>query len=164
MTQPVILNKDFILREKGYKEEEIAQLEKLDLANQNISSIEPDTFSDFHNLKELHLNNNLLSHLHSDVFKPLNNLETLYLNHNELTEIDPYMFKGLKNLKHIHIFSNKFASETIEFYVDPNVQVFKFENGLTVNRTDDLPNTDVVRKVLRLFSKNLIFQFFTQHV
>jgi Leucine-rich repeat (LRR) protein len=157
MAQPVTLNKEYILREKGYNEDEIAQLEKLDLANHNLTSIEPDTFLDFHSLKQLHLNNNLLRTLHSNVFKPLINLETLYLNHNELTELDPFLFKGLNNLQCVHIFSNKFAGETIDLYLEPNVKVFIFKNSPAENGNDDLPND--LHDVVSTFSYSKSFNF-----
>jgi Leucine-rich repeat (LRR) protein len=153
MAQSAILNKDYILSKTGYTEEEIDQLEKLDLSNLDLTSIEPDAFLHFHSLKELHLNNNLLTELHSDVFKPLINLEKLYLDHNELTELHPFLFKGLTSLKIVHIFSNKFAAETIDLYLEPNVQVFIFKSGPEENENDDLFNniTDVVNQEFRSF-------------
>ncbi|XP_077294796.1 remoulade [Arctopsyche grandis] len=81
-------------------------LQKLDLSRNNISMIEPDTFSELKSLQKLDLSNNLIKHIFKDVFTGLDSLYRLILSHNKISTISNDTFDRLPALTQLDISNN----------------------------------------------------------
>lgn len=76
----------------------LIKIQKLDLSNNQLTEIHPDTFNYLSLLNVLDLSNNKLLGIHPDTFNSLVKLKKLNLSHNELEEILPHTLKSLKQL------------------------------------------------------------------
>lgn len=70
-------------------------LELLDLSNNILTDIQPDTFNSLINLRILDLSSNSLITIDSSLLKPLVNLKLLYLDGNKLLTISPNLLDVL---------------------------------------------------------------------
>ena len=86
--------------------DDLSNLERLFLSNNELSSLPGDTFDGFSNLELLLLGNNDLTELPADLLEDLTNLEELELNGNQLAALPDGLFKGLSNLYHVNLVSN----------------------------------------------------------
>ena len=89
-------------------------LEKLELRVNEVSRIEPDTFSKMNKLKHLDMSFNFIESLHKDVFHSLLNLEYLSLDNNLLRSIDLNVFNGLVKIDELILSSNQIKFINIE--------------------------------------------------
>ena len=71
-------------------------------------------FKNLRILVELDLSNNNLTHLEPETFSGNERLQTLTLSHNKIASIAPYVFPLLKHLKTIDL-SHNFIGEYILF-------------------------------------------------
>lgn len=78
-------------------------LEDLLLASNQISAIINDTFSDLLNLRTLSLINNLLTEIQSDIFISNTNLQYLSLSGNFFPSINMQLFRPLTNLRNLNL-------------------------------------------------------------
>jgi Leucine-rich repeat (LRR) protein len=69
------------------------------LSNQNIKTIDPDTFTGLTFLQRLTLSGNHLSVLNASTFHGLTSLRELYISSNQISSIDPGLFNGLVSLQ-----------------------------------------------------------------
>ena len=67
-------------------------------------------FTDLRILVELDLSHNNLTHLDPETFSGNDRLQTLTLSHNKITSISPYVFPPLKHLKTVDL-SHNFIDE-----------------------------------------------------
>ena len=79
---------------------------KLDLSNNHISKIEYDAFSTMVALVELDLGTNHLEKVKRQMFKGLQSLHILRINKNKLMDIEDGSFYGLNNLQELDISEN----------------------------------------------------------
>ncbi len=79
------------------------QLETLDLSYNKLTIIKSNWFKRLENLKELNLDSNGITNIDDDAFDRLIKLETLYLDSNKLTTIISNWFKCLENLKELDL-------------------------------------------------------------
>ena len=77
------------------------------LSENNIFSIDINTFSDLKYLHELHLDRNKLEELQPGVFNGLLNLKSLLLWTNQLSALDSTVFRGLVKLEKLVLNDNK---------------------------------------------------------
>ncbi|XP_067687310.1 leucine-rich repeat-containing protein 15-like [Haliotis asinina] len=82
----------------------------LNLARNDIETINRDRLSHLTALTELLLGNNNIQTIHPETFAGLSSLETLNLNSNKLRALPPGLFDGLGNLSSILITNNKIVS------------------------------------------------------
>jgi Leucine-rich repeat (LRR) protein/predicted ATPase len=100
------------LLEKKIKEQtnDLDNLRELRLDNNEIASIEANTFSGLNNLKWLYLQNNQIASIDVNTFNGLNNLTRLHLNNNQIASIDANTFNGLNKLSELHLQNNQIVS------------------------------------------------------
>ncbi len=87
-----------------------SNLELLDLSSNELSSLSGDTFGGFSNLELLDLSSNELSSLPEDTFDGFSNLELLLLGHNDLTELSADLLEDLTNLVHLELQNNQLTA------------------------------------------------------
>ncbi|XP_061105051.1 reticulon-4 receptor-like 1 [Conger conger] len=87
------------------------QLEELDLGdNRHLGSLAPDTFHGLSRLHALHLYRCGLSSLPTGIFQGLHNLQYLYLQENQLEFLEDDLFVDLLNLSHLFLHGNRLWS------------------------------------------------------
>jgi len=74
---------------------------KLDLAGNLLKEIHMTDFRGLYELEELHLNDNNINSIEDESFLDLGNLTLLVLNKNSLQEITEQTFRGLKKLRNL---------------------------------------------------------------
>uniref|UniRef100_A0A914CNL9 Protein slit n=1 Tax=Acrobeloides nanus TaxID=290746 RepID=A0A914CNL9_9BILA len=88
----------------------LQNLEKLDLSNNKISSIEDNALANLKALKELHLSSNRLRHFSSaSMGHAAKNLQVLTLSNNQLRCITEQALANLDNLHSLYLSNNQFA-------------------------------------------------------
>ncbi|GAB1860996.1 Protein toll [Camponotus japonicus] len=85
------------------------QLQWLELADNNLQSIELGTFGNLKNLTLLNLWQNHLTELQSGIFDELVALQSLDLNRNDIIDLPKDIFAKLKNLKILNLSLNNFT-------------------------------------------------------
>ena len=81
---------------------------ELDLSNNNISSLEPKTFTGCRRLQTLTLSHNIITELPAFAFPNLQHLKTIDLSHNRLVSIHKQAFGNLGNsVESIYIHDNQ---------------------------------------------------------
>ena len=85
---------------------EFTDLQELDLRSNLLTEICPGTFGGLKNLLELDLSNNLLKQIQRETFSGLANLNSLALWDNSLTEIHQETFEELENLTDLVLSGN----------------------------------------------------------
>ena len=80
---------------------EFTDLQELDLSSNFLTEICPGTFSGLKNLLKLDLNNNLLKQIQQEIFSGLANLNSLNLENNALRKIQPGTFEEFVNLDNL---------------------------------------------------------------
>lgn len=82
-------------------------LTSLDISNNQLTSIDPNTFSNLQHLNILKLNENRLVRLEGNVFKGIGALTSLFLQGNQLEQITTEAMKELTNLELINLSKNR---------------------------------------------------------
>ena len=103
-----------------------AQLEKLDVFDNQINSLNQGVFSQLKRLKSLNLSKNHIPHLQSNVFQDLSNLEYLFLKKingfQKSVRIEKDAFNGLTNLKELDLSYSLLGSIDTELFIHtPNL-------------------------------------------
>jgi len=88
----------------------LGKLIDLDLGDNQLTTLEPDTFNGLSNLEKLNLHNNQLTTLDADIFNGLGNLIDLYLHNSQLTTLDADIFNGLSNLEKLYLGNNQLTT------------------------------------------------------
>ncbi len=123
----------------------ILTVQTLDLENNQLTTIESNTFAGLTNLKYLHLSGNNLTTIESNTFAGLTSLEVLVLKDNQLTMIESNAFAGLTSLEGLYlqnnqlttIESNAFAGLTSLKYLDlENNQLTMIESNAFADLTN----------------------------
>lgn len=96
------LDQKLLFESYGYSKDSTA----IDLTDQNIDSIEPNTFEFLTNLEYLNFKNNKLTRIDSRLFKNLSNLKVLNLESNSIISFEKTSLIGLNNLEQVCIFNN----------------------------------------------------------
>jgi Leucine-rich repeat (LRR) protein len=112
--------------------EEADQVDRLELANNNLKSI-PETISYFVNLRYLDLSNNQLESIRS-VFQCVS-LESLNVSKNRLKSVNESFF-NLKSLKHLDLSYNQISVNT---YL---INSLKYNKNLTSMSLEGNPHYD----------------------
>lgn len=89
-------------------------LSTLDIAHNTINTMEKHAFHGLSNLLQLELSYNNILHLDADIFQPLSRLQTIRLNNNRIQVIDKELFQNNIHLKWAYFASNEII------IVDPN--------------------------------------------
>ncbi|XP_028840404.1 reticulon-4 receptor-like 1 [Denticeps clupeoides] len=88
-----------------------SRLEELDLGdNRHLRSLAADTFQGLNRLHALHLYHCGLTHLPAGIFEGLHNLQYLYLQDNQLEFLEDDLFVDLLNLSHLFLHGNRLWS------------------------------------------------------
>ena len=86
-------------------------LVELDLSHNNLTHLEPETFSGNERLQTLSLSHNKIAQIAPYVFPPLKHLKTIDLSHNFLDEIHRNTFENLGNsVEALHVDNNRLSS------------------------------------------------------
>ena len=83
------------------------QVQRLDLYNNQITTIAEDTFAGLTKLEQLFLSGNQIKEIKANTFAGLEKLEVLDLNGNEIKEIKANTFAGLTKLEGLSLYNNK---------------------------------------------------------
>lgn len=121
----VILNRKFL--EKSYKN--LYSKKEIDLSNEDITSIDKDTFKGLTNLTKINLGNNCISFIHPKILRGLTNLEQIDLSHNLIKELDEKQFYGLTSLTEIFLHDNDeklMHNQKMVLYLEKSVIKFSF--------------------------------------
>ncbi|KAM6948164.1 leucine-rich repeat and immunoglobulin-like domain-containing nogo receptor-interacting protein 3 isoform 1-T2 [Aplochiton taeniatus] len=82
------------------------RLEEVDLSENLIATLEPNTFANLQSLKVLKLRGNHLKLVPMGAFAKLSNLTSLDLSENKMVILLDYTFQDLKSLKHLEVGDN----------------------------------------------------------
>lgn len=116
--------------------EKLPNLESLRLTNNLIEKLEAGTFSNQKKLRRLSVNHNQLSNLEADVFASLEVLEVLDLSNNRLSRLNGNAFAGLSSL--IRLFANTNQIERVEQKVFENMPKLQILELLDNVCTDEI--------------------------
>jgi len=104
--------------------EKMAEINKLSLEYEDISSIGDYAFSGLISLKEINLSSNLLKSISKHTFAGLTSLEKINLSNNDISNIESNVFRDLTSLKEINLFYNLIDSVSIsELGLSENVLI-----------------------------------------
>uniref|UniRef100_A0A131YKV8 Membrane glycoprotein lig 1 n=1 Tax=Rhipicephalus appendiculatus TaxID=34631 RepID=A0A131YKV8_RHIAP len=98
------------LHECHFKElnlEGATSLTSLNLAFNQLQTVDKAWFTPLVNLKQLNLSHNLLTTLPADLTEDLKALDTLDLSHNHFPKLSPSWFSGGSPLQHLNVSDNK---------------------------------------------------------
>ncbi|XP_061092362.1 SLIT and NTRK-like protein 6 [Conger conger] len=121
-------------------------LELLNLANNQIDSIDDNTFLTLGQLKKLYLNGNRLEMISPGMFIGLHSLEYLYLEYNVIKNILSWTFNTMPNLKLLYLNNN--LLQTLPSHVFHNVPLARL--NLRKNLFMHLPVSSVLDQLLSL--------------
>lgn len=102
LIQSFHLNQELLFSRYGYSNESVI----IDLNNQNIDSIDSDTFNDLNQLETLYLHENKLTKLDSDLFSSLLNLKVVWLESNNIVSLNRNIFANLTQLEMVCLHNN----------------------------------------------------------
>jgi len=100
---------------KLYNKYHMSSLQRLDLTECGMHSIQEESFYDMSLLQHLNLSHNLLSRLEGDQLKHLTSLKTLDLSFNRLTWLGAGLLQSSPYLSNLHLQSNKLATLLPDF-------------------------------------------------
>jgi len=123
-------------------------LEKLDLQNNELNSLQLIFLLSLKNLKELNLDFNRLTFLPEKIFQTNFYLNYLSLQGNDLNYLTNYTFFGLENLIHLNLARNR-----LQFY--SNQQPFQYLKSLKILNLDRNLQMNLTKNILKDLSKNL---------
>lgn len=104
----------------------LKKLERLTLANNNISYIQPNVFVD-NKIRELNLASNLIPEVLNQVFEPLTQLTSLNMDNNLVKELNTYSLSNHPNLKLVSL-TNMPSLRIIHQHAFHNLsQIFKVD-------------------------------------
>ena len=107
-----------------------AELEFLNLDNNEISSIPPNTFRGLNKLVWLKLSDNKLTAINENWFEDLTNLEELALSQNQLEDIPDSTFENLYKLKKLSLDRNKIETITRRcFQYNQQLEEIRLDNN-----------------------------------
>lgn len=125
--------------------QDLTNITRIILYNNQIERIEPNTFVDLVNLKEMSLGNNKLRRIEANSFNGLVNLDGLYMYGNKIEEIDSNAFHDLGNLKWLSLYENKLKR------VDPSC----FKPLTSVVLIEIYGNPDLSVNILSYFNQSV---------
>ncbi len=103
--------------------QQLPSLAYINLGFNHLASIEPDLFHDLPSLCEIVLTSNHLTAVHATVFNDLKELVRVNLSYNQIEAVDKYLFRGLYNLECVNLSFNRFFIPPEcggSFFVDRN--------------------------------------------
>jgi Leucine-rich repeat (LRR) protein len=107
------------------------------LNNNNLQSIDKDTFSGLFHLNKIVLSNNQLQFINENTFQELTSLREIALNSNLIKTLNKYTFNGLLNLKKLNISFNQITDIDKSIFIG---LVCLEEISLNDNQLKFLPN------------------------
>lgn len=116
-----------------------SRMETILLMYNNISDIQPNTFSGLIALKKLDLSYNIIETLNGTTFQQLKALQFLDLSFNNIRALNKDAFTGLHNLIHLNISNNfivKFTFDLFRIHV-PNLLSLNASNNQLDSLDDD---------------------------
>ena len=134
-------------------------LVELDLSNNNLTHLEPETFSGNERLQTLTLSHNKITSIAPYVFPLLKHLKTIDLSHNFIDEIHRNTFENLGNsVEALNIDNNRLGSLREEIFLPltnlKSLQVITFPVKNKV-RVKKVRNSQIL-KILQ-FSCNIMY-------
>lgn len=90
-----------------FKSAGLLNLQRIFMNHCHVQEIDSTAFRDLRILVELDLSNNNLTHLEPETFAGNERLQTLTLSHNNIAQLSPYAFPPAKHLKTIDLSHNK---------------------------------------------------------
>jgi len=88
----------------------LANLQMLDLSNNQLSSVHPQLFSSLVNLEQLDLSRNSLTAVPAPLFGTLAHLQQLYMDHNKLNTLESSVFNNCSNVRDLGMAANQFVT------------------------------------------------------
>ncbi len=108
---------------------QLAIISSLELANQNLSSLQSDDFEKLTSLEELNLFDNDLTRLPRGVFDDLTSLTHLRLYNNDLTTLPDDVFDDLTSLEHIRLNNNQLEWLPPDLFEGPPLKTLHLESN-----------------------------------
>lgn len=93
---------------------DVTKIQNLDLSNNQITALEPNTFVNFTSLTTLNLSNNQINRIAVAWLNNLPLLSTLNLNNNKLSYLPTGVFFGLSLLTSLGLMSNTITIQSID--------------------------------------------------
>ena len=136
----------------------VENVTSLDLSNNNITSVDVDSFAMFYELRYLNLSNNRISLLDNNTFYPLRKLESLDVSYNSLTKLDGGLIR-LFNLRSIWFNNNNISQVDPNIVGQENVALVYFNlNNNSLTYLDPWPYT-----TYQTYQRRVYREFFIQH-
>ena len=111
-----------------------SSLQFLTIENNNIESINSQTFQQLRNLRELRITHEqMMTSLGSASFRFLNDLESLFVTDNSITEISPNAFQDLNNVHHIFLSRNQITDISPNTFALPLLTNLDLSDNRIVN-------------------------------
>ena len=114
----------FMVAEKPSLAQSISKI----LSNNQLTTLDKDTFSGLVNLRELRLDDNQIQTLDKDILRDLTKLEWIGVSNNQLETLDSDTFAGLNKAQEIYLHNNKFG-ENLELNLEESVKFISFRTG-----------------------------------
>ncbi|XP_063708813.1 leucine-rich repeat-containing protein 15-like [Culicoides brevitarsis] len=115
-------------------------LKTLNLFDNRIKKLHPNTFKGLTNLEKIWLNSNKLTELDDNLFEDLHNLRVLSLSGNDITHFAPEILRNNRNLETIWLHSNDLLNLDVEKIVEfcPNLtDLYWNDNQVSCSRAGE---------------------------
>ena len=113
----------FIVLSKDIFKDQI-NLVEIDLINNALETLHPETFRNCVSLKIINIKGNKLKNLDENIFQGLINLESLYLSENLLTELHPNTFNCCTHLSHLNLAYNQLETLDENIFIGLSIKIF----------------------------------------
>ena len=107
----------------------LVNLQKVDLGNLSINTIDSNFFKTNTKLQRIELSENKINYLDSGAFNGLIDLDTVYINNNNLTTIQPGTFANLPNLQYVNLGNNKLTNFDSSMFAGSNNLQYIYVDG-----------------------------------
>ena len=106
------------IEDESFKD--LINLKILSIQNNKLKRISKKTFVNLINLIYLYIDNNQIDNIEDNSFKELINLDTLRIKNNKLKSISNKTFANLTNLKYLNIYNNQIDTLEDDSFIDLN--------------------------------------------
>ena len=118
-----------------------SNLENLYLNNNNITSVQKETFANSRMLRKLYLNDNKILNFQSGTFSTLENLQVLDLSNNDINVFSDNTFSGLLSIVELEANGNPITSPSKKCYSNNFLKArsLRFDSGANIVIYECLP-------------------------
>lgn len=131
--------------------QQFSHLKRLNLMENKIKTIHPDSFKNCTEVFDLNLSNNLISKLDAKLFSDLKDLKELLLHMNDFHYLDMEVIQEVTNLEKITLYSNylfEIDANTMKDALPMLKHVQLYDNNFLCSRMSELENKLPVRSTV----------------